>query len=98
MIFCAGVTDGSWLPSEGVVCHFMLRQADIWHQNTIPCRLCLSDTVETEFRFVMLCPALDHLRSTFFSSLSDLDTSFISLYIGKFQCILSANGIICTHF
>ena len=40
-----------------------------------------SCAVETEFHFVMLCPALDHdhLRSTFFSCLSDLDTSFTSL-------------------
>ena len=45
-----------------------------------------SCAVETEFHF-MLCPALDHdhLRSTFFSFLSDLDTSFTSLtLIDKF--------------
>ena len=57
------------------------------------CRLCSSDTVETEFHFVMLCPALDHLRSTFFSCLSDLDNSFTSLtLIDKFKYILSANN------
>ena len=57
------------------------------------CRLCSSDTVETEFHFVMLCPALDHLRSTIFSCLSDLDNSFTSLtLIDKFKYILSANN------
>ena len=57
------------------------------------CRLCSSDTVETEFHFVMLCPALDHLRCTFFSCLSNLDTSFTSLtLIDKFKYILSANN------
>ena len=51
------------------------------------------DTVETEFHFVMLCPALEHLRSTFFNCLSDLDISFTSLTpIDKFMYILSANS------
>ena len=57
------------------------------------CRLCSSDSVETEFHFVMLCPALEHLRSTFFNCLSDLDISFTSLTpIDKFMYILSANS------
>ena len=57
------------------------------------CRLCSSDSVETAFHFVMLCPALEHLCSTFFNCLSDLDTSFTFLTpIDKFMYILSANG------
>ena len=48
----------------------------------------------------MLCPVLDHLCSTSFCCLSDLDTSFSSLtLIDKFKCILSANKhckITCT--
>ena len=32
VVFCAGITIGSWLPSEGVVSPFMLRQADTGHQ------------------------------------------------------------------
>ena len=57
------------------------------------CRLCSSDTVESEFHFVMLCPALEHLRSTFFNCLSNLDTSFTFLTpIDKFMYILSANS------
>ena len=49
--------------------------------------------IETEFYFVMLCPALDHLRSTSFSCLSDLDISFTSLtLIDKFKYIFSANN------
>ena len=77
IVYRLRVTGGSWLPSEGVVSHFTLRQANIGHQKLhTACRLCLSDTVETEFHFVMLCPALEHLCSTFFSCLSDLDTSF----------------------
>ena len=41
----------------------------------------------------MLCPALEHLLSTFFNCLLDLDTSFASLIpIDKFMYILSANS------
>ena len=85
-------------PPRGVVSHFTLRQADRYRAPKTPyhlwtCRLCSSDTVETEFHFVMLCPALDHLRSTFFSCLSNLDNSFTSLtLIDKFKYILSANN------
>ena len=46
-----------------------------------------------KLNFILLCCALDHLRSTFFSCLSDLDTSFTSLTLtDKFKYILSANN------
>ena len=32
VVFCAGITNGSRLPSKGVVFPFMLRQADTGHQ------------------------------------------------------------------
>ena len=53
---------GLWLPSEGVVSPFTLRQVDIGrqkHHTTSDLQImCSSDTVETEFHFVMLCPVL----------------------------------------
>ena len=52
-------------------------------------KLCLLNSVETEFHFVMECPALEDLRYHFLSCLSYLDDSFTPLpLIDKFKYIL----------
>ena len=63
------------------------------------CNLCMN-SVESEFHFVMECPALQDPRSCFFDCLSHLDKSFTPLsQVEKFKYILCANhcDIICRH-
>ena len=58
MVFCAGVTGGSWLPSEGVVSHFTLRLGDRGHQkhHTTSRRAnCVHQTLLKLHEFILLC-------------------------------------------
>ena len=50
------------------------RYRTLYHLQT--CNLCKLNSVETEFHFVMECPALQDLRSSFFDCLSYLDNQW----------------------
>ena len=58
VVFCAGVTDGSWLPSEEVVTPFTLRQADIIGHQRLHTTSGPADYVHRmllKLNFILLC-------------------------------------------